>query len=109
MTPAQPRELSTPNSWAALVRGGGYVTAHQRQALENAIGLVSQRLQAALDRPGQRASERFDLDHYIDSLEPDFKRSAGTDPLRGDASLTAFWIVRLLTDRLLEASAKRQG
>ncbi|GFM53284.1 HrpW-specific chaperone [Pseudomonas capsici] len=94
-------------SWSSLVRNGGYLTPAQRQAFENAIALVNERLQSTLDKPGNRVNGQFSLNNYIDSLESEFKRDAGTDELRGDASLTAFWIVRLLADRLLEAAGAR--
>ncbi|OEC35426.1 hypothetical protein SAMN05216600_105145 [Pseudomonas cuatrocienegasensis] len=102
-TPHKPEDFS----WAALVRKGGYLTPEQRQAFENAIALVNERLQTTLDKPGNRVNGLFSLNNYIDSLESQFKRDAGADELRGDASLTAFWIVRLLADRLLEAAGAR--
>ncbi|AHF67047.1 hypothetical protein [Pseudomonas cichorii] len=102
-TEQKPEEVS----WSSLVRKGGYLTPDQRQAFENAIALVNERLQATLDKPGNRVNGQFSLNNYIDSLESDFKRDAGADELRGDASLTAFWIVRLLADRLLEAAGAK--
>ncbi|RMQ40243.1 HrpW-specific chaperone [Pseudomonas cichorii] len=107
MTATQQQEKTEQTSWSSLVRNGGYLTPVQRQAFENAIALVNERLQTTLDKPGNRVNGQFSLNNYIDSLESDFKRDAGADELRGDASLTAFWIVRLLADRLLEAAGAR--
>lgn len=91
-------------SWAALVRAGGYLSPAQRQAFEKAIALVTDRMRDTLEKPATQVGDRFSLDHYVDSLEPGFKRDAGQGELQGDAALTAFWIVRLMADRLLEAA-----
>lgn len=97
------------SSWRGLVRGDGYLDARQRQAFEQAIGMVSRCLGQTLDKPAVRSSEHFNLGHYVDSLEGDFRRDAGGDPVMGDAALTASWIVQLLAERLREAAGSRAG
>ncbi|WP_338802052.1 HrpW-specific chaperone [Pseudomonas sp. RSB 5.4] len=100
---AQP---SIPSSWKALVHGNGELDARQRQAFEQAIALVSQSLRVSLEKPAIRRSERFSLPRYIDSLEQDFQAHGATDQLQQAAALTAYWIVRLLAERLQEANAQ---
>ncbi|QXI31256.1 HrpW-specific chaperone [Pseudomonas vanderleydeniana] len=105
MSSGQPAGAVT--SWKSLVQGDGYLDARQRQAFEQAIGLVSRCLHTTLDKPAPRSSERFSLRRYVDGLEGDFRRDAGADPLMGDAALTASWIVQLLAEQLQEAAGSR--
>ncbi|MFJ2536410.1 MULTISPECIES: HrpW-specific chaperone [unclassified Pseudomonas] len=100
-------QQSPSGGWKALVQGSGELDASQRQAFEQAIALISQRLQATLDKPAGRSAERFHLPRYIDRLERDFQADAGHDQLQQAAGLTAYWIVRLLAECLLEANERR--
>lgn len=94
-------------SWKALVNGDGYLDAAQREAFEHAIAMVGECLRRTLDKPAARIHGRFNLATYVDSLETDFQRDAGDEQVNAAAALTAFWIVRVFAERLLDAAAKR--
>lgn len=98
---------NAPN-WADLVQPGGYLTPSQRQAFEQAIRLVSTRLHQVLARQDAPRHGQFDFDAFVDSLEADFLQPQPGEPsaeLSSDAGQTAFWMTRLLADRLLALHA----
>ncbi|MBT2298547.1 HrpW-specific chaperone [Pseudomonas fluorescens] len=103
MSAAQTGAMFPHGSWKGLVRGDGYLSAEQRLAYERAIDLVTESLRDTLEQPASVVHGRFNLSAYIDSLEGQFQRNAKGDEVRGDAALTAFWILRILSDRLLTA------
>ncbi|MGE8187534.1 HrpW-specific chaperone [Pseudomonas sp. NPDC086278] len=95
------------DSWRSLVQGDGYLDPAQCQAFRQAIGMVSDSLHTTLGKPPERLHGRFDLAAHVDSLETDFQRNAGTDQVNAAAAVTAFWIVRIIADRLLEAAGDK--
>lgn len=103
MSAAQTGAMFPEGSWKALVQGEGYLSAEQRLAYQRAIDLVTESLRDTLEQPASAVHGRFNLTAYIDSLEAQFRRHAKADEVRGDAALTAFWVLRILSDRLLKA------
>ncbi|MCA6998980.1 DNA-binding protein [Dickeya solani] len=87
-------DTDIPTRWTELVDRGGYITPAQRQAFEQAIQMVTRRLNLVLSQKELPRSGQFDFDAFVDSLEADFLKSVDTslDPeMNSDVGQTTFW------------------
>ncbi|WJV60676.1 DNA-binding protein [Pectobacteriaceae bacterium CE70] len=104
-------DVESPPCWVELVHRGGYITPAQRQAFEQAIQMVSGRLNLVLSKKDQPRTGQFNFDAFVDSLENDFLKNEDNDVspgLSSDIGQTAFWVIRSIADQLITLQKQRQ-
>ena len=105
-------DTDLPTRWTDLVDQGGYITPAQRQAFEQAIQMVTRRLNLVLSQKELPHSGQVDFDAFVDSLEADFLKSVDTSlnpEMNSDVGQTAFWVIRQIADHLIALQQQRHA